>query len=325
MKVGIIGAGNWGVNLVRNFYHLLGDKGVIVCDTDKNKIRKIKSNYPGLKTLYDTEKLLSDKNIDAVIVATPADKHYEISKSALSKGKHVFVEKPIALDIAHAEELVSIAEEKSLILMVDHLLEYHPAVNKIKELINSGKLGKIYYLYCQRLNLGVVRSKENALWSLGTHDVSVFLYLLEEFPVEIKASGGIYIQEDKKIEDTVFLHLHFDSGIDAHAHLSWLDPHKTRRMTIVGSEKMVIFDDMEPRNKISIFDKGVDWSLEGGVSVRYGDIYLPNIPLYEPLRKVCEHFLDCINNKKRPLSDGNDGLRVLKVLKKAQESLARRV
>lgn len=321
MKTGIIGAGNWGINLVRNFCKILGPQNIIVSDSDEQKLSLINAEYAGIKTVPDTDELISNNEVNAVVVSTPAQTHYQITKKALLAGKHVFVEKPLSLEIDAAKELVKIAEDSKLTLMVDHLLVYHPVICKIKELIDRKALGNIYYLYSQRLNLGVVRSRENVLWSLGPHDISVFLYLLNGFPSRIEASGGIYVQERKKIEDAVFLHLNFPQGVDANSHLSWLDPHKTRKLTIVGDKKMVVFDDMEPRNKLTIFDKGVEWTEKGGISVRYGDIYLPSIPLYEPLRAACEHFIDCVENGKEPKSDGKSGVEVLKVLKKAQESL----
>jgi UDP-2-acetamido-3-amino-2,3-dideoxy-glucuronate N-acetyltransferase len=324
MKSGIIGAGNWGINLVRNFCKISGANNVTVCDLDGNRLSLIESEYSGVNTYSNPNEIIEDGKIKAIIISTPAESHYELAKKSLLAGKHVFVEKPLSLEIEEAEELIEIAETNNLTLMVDHLLVYHPVVCKIKELIDSGELGKIYYIYSQRLNLGVIRSKENVLWSLGPHDISVFLYLLNNTPVHVEASGGVYLQENKKIEDAVFLHLNFPSGIDANAHLSWLDPHKTRRITIVGDKKMAVFDDMEPRNKLSIFDKGIEWTEKGGISVRYGDINLPSIPLQEPLKTACEHFIGCVENGKKPKSDGKNGLEVLKVLKKAQESLDRK-
>jgi predicted dehydrogenase len=324
MNLGIVGVGNWGINLVRNFCKILGINSVAACDLDENRLSLIESEYTGIKTYAKPHKIIDSDQIKAIVISSPVETHYEIAKKSLQAGKHVFVEKPLSLEIEEAEELIEIAESKRLTLMVDHLLVYHPVVCKIKDLIDNGKLGKIYYLYSQRLNLGVIRSKENVLWSLGPHDISVFLYLLNLSPFHVEASGGVYIQERKKIEDAVFLHLNFPSGVDANAHLSWLDPHKTRRITIVGDKKMVVFDDMEPRNKLAIFDKGVEWTEKGGISVRYGDIHLPVIPLNEPLKTACEHFIDCVENGKRPKSDGKSGLEVLKVLKKAQDSLERK-
>jgi predicted dehydrogenase len=324
MELGIIGAGNWGINLVRNFCKILGVNSIVVSDLDENRLSLVKSEYSGIKTFLNPDKIISNDEINSVVVATPAETHYAITKKALLAGKHVFVEKPLSLEIKEAEELIEIAEKNKLTLMVDHLLVYHPVVCEIKKLIDNGELGSIYYLYSRRLNLGVIRSKENVLWSLGPHDISVFLYLLNDFPSKIDTSGGIYVQETQKIEDAVFLHLNFPSGVDAHAHLSWLDPHKVRRLTVVGDKKMIVFDDMEPRNKLAIFDKGVEWTEKEGISVRYGDIYLPSIPLNEPLKAACEHFIHCVEKGKRPKSDGNSGLEVLKVLKKAQESLEKK-
>ena len=321
MNLGIIGAGNWGNNLVRNFCKILGAHNTSVADLKQEKLAKIEVEYAGIKTFLNSDKIISNDTIKSIVVATPAETHYEIAKKALLAGQHVFVEKPLALEIEEAEELIEIAENKNLTLMVDHLLIYHPVVCKIKELIDNGELGEIYYLYSQRLNLGVIRSRENVLWSLGPHDISVFLYLLNDFPVRIEASGGIYVQETQKIEDAVFLHLNFPSGVDAHVHLSWLDPHKVRRLTIVGDKKMIVFDDMEPRNKLAIFDKGVEWTEKGGISVRYGDICLPSIPLHEPLKAACEHFIHCVETGERPKSDGNRGIEVLKILREAQVSL----
>jgi len=285
------------------------------------KITKIQKIYPEIETTKNLKDILLNAQIQAVVVATPTATHYRIAKDVLLSGKHLFVEKPITLNIKEAEELIEISEKKNLTLMVDHLLEYHPAVEEMKKLIEKGELGEIYYIYSQRLNLGPIRSPENALWSLGPHDVSIYLYLIGEEPNWVSATGGAYIQKDKRIHDTVFVNLHFPSGIDAYSQLSWLDPNKIRKFTIVGSEKMAVFDDMEPRNKLTIFDKGAEWREEGGVEVRYGDIHIPNIPLIEPLRLACNHFLKCIREKKRPRSDGYDGLRVLKVLERAQKSL----
>jgi len=321
MKLGIIGAGNWGSNLIRNFCEIIGDEKVVVCDARNEKITKIQKIYPEIETTKNLKDILLNAQIQAVVVATPTATHYRIAKDVLLSGKHLFVEKPITLNIKEAEELIEISEKKNLTLMVDHLLEYHPAVEEMKKLIEKGELGEIYYIYSQRLNLGPIRSPENALWSLGPHDVSIYLYLIGEEPNWVSATGGVYIQKDKRIHDTVFVNLHFPSGIDAYSQLSWLDPNKIRKFTIVGSEKMAVFDDMEPRNKLTIFDKGAEWREEGGVEVRYGDIHIPNIPLIEPLRLACNHFLKCIREKKRPRSDGYDGLRVLKVLERAQKSL----
>ncbi len=261
------------------------------------------------------------------MIATSAKTHYELVKKALLHDKHVYVEKPFTLNVTEAEELVKLAEEKDKILMVGHLLEYHPAVEKLKELIDNGELGKIYYLYSQRVNLGKIRQDENALWSFAPHDISIILYLLGTEPVNISARGNAYLQD--KIEDVVFMSLYFPGRVMAHFHLSWLDPHKIRKLTIVGSEKMAVFDDMESEEKVRIYDKGVTRKNKDFVSydefltLRFGDIFIPHITMAEPLKRECQHFLNCIKENKAPRSDGRDGLRVVKVLAAAQKSLER--
>jgi predicted dehydrogenase len=320
-KLALVGTGNWGKNLVRNFCELLGAQNVTVCDTDEKTLETIGTKHPGVKTTADFERLVSDEAIQALVIATPAITHFQLAKRALQKGKHVLVEKPIAMEISQAIELINLAEKQSRVLMVDHLLEYHPAVEQMRQRIDSGELGQIYYAYGQRVNLGVVRTEENALWSLGPHDISVLLYLLGQEPKRVSAHGGIYLQKEKHIEDVVFLDLEFTDNLRAHSHLSWLDPHKIRKMTIVGDRAMMVFDDMESRNKLQIFDKGAQLTNQGGFHVRFGDVYMPNVELAEPLRKMCTHFLDCVAAGKQPRSNGYDGLRVLKVLDAAQRSL----
>lgn len=325
MKLCVIGAGNWGMNLIRNFFKILRVENITVFDIDKDKTSKVEFEYPGIFVSQNLDSILNDNEIKAIVIATPAETHYEIAKKSLNSNKHVFVEKPLTLSSKEAEELIEISDDKHLTLMVDHILIYHPAVKKLKELIKNKSLGKIYYIYSQRVNLGVIRPNENALWSLGPHDVSLYLYLLEEEPDFVSATGDVYIQKENNIEDTVFLHLHFPSGVDAHAHLSWLDPHKIRKLTVVGSKKMAVFDDMEPRNKLMIFDRGAEWTEEGGVGVRYGDIFIPNVSLKEPLRAVCEHFLESIEKGIKPDSDGYDGLKVTRILETAEKVIKRRV
>jgi len=320
-KIAILGVGNWGKNLARNFCEILGEQDVTICDSDKERLEAMKRKYPGVKTEGDFESLVSNEKIQAVAVATPAVTHFQLAKRALQEGKHVLVEKPLAMEIDEAVDLINLAKEKNKTLMVDHLLEYHPAVEEMKRRIDSGELGQIYYAYGQRVNLGVVRTKENALWSLGPHDISVLLYLLGEEPKRVSAHGGVYLQKEENIEDVVFLDLEFAGSLRAHSHLSWLDPHKIRKMTVVGDREMMVFDDMESRDKLKIFDKGAEEKNEGRFNVRFGDVHIPNIELAEPLKRMCLHFLDCVENGKRPRSDGYDGLRVLKVLDAAQRSL----
>jgi len=320
-KLAVVGVGNWGKNLVRNFCEALGEQNVTICDSDQERLRVMKRKYPGVKTEGDFESLVSNEKIQAVAVATPAVTHFQLAERALQEDKHVLVEKPLAMEIDEAVHLINLAKEKHKTLMVDHLLEYHPAVEEMKRRIDSGKLGQIYYAYGQRVNLGVVRTKENALWSLGPHDISVLLYLLGEEPKRVSAHGGVYLQKEENIEDVVFLDLEFAGSLRAHCHLSWLDPHKIRKMTVVGDRAMMVFDDMESRDKLKIFDKGAEENNKGRFNVRFGDVHIPNIELAEPVKRMCFHFLDCVENGKGPRSDGYDGLRVLKVLDAAQRSL----
>jgi len=241
----------------------------------------------------------------------------------LAAGKHALIEKPMTLKAAHAEELVDLAEQKGTVLMTGHLLEYHPAVRMVKELLTSGELGDTYYVYTNRLNLGKVRADENALWSLGSHDIYVINYLTGEDPMEVSAHGESYLQDG--VEDVVFGYIRYPSGVVGHLHVSWLDPHKSRKVTVVGAEKMVVFDDMESDRKVTVYDKGAykaQYASYGEyISLRFGDIHIPRVPNDEPLRIECQHFVDCIRGGKRPISDGHEGLNVVRVLEAMERSL----
>ena len=327
INVAVVGLGHWGPNLARNFDKLVDSNLYACCDLNDGNLETIKANYPRTKFSKDFDEIIDDPKIDAVVIATSAETHYELAKKALLKNKHVYVEKPFTLNVAAAEELVELAKKKDKRLMVGHLLEYHPAVEKLKELIDNGELGNIYYLYSQRVNLGKIRQDENALWSFAPHDISVILYLLGTEPVNVSVRGNGYLQD--KIEDVVFVSLYFPNRVIAQLHLSWLDPHKIRKLTIVGSEKMVVFDDMESEEKIRIYDKGVTknnkyfLSYDEFLTLKFGDILIPHITMSEPLKRECQHFLNCIKENKTPRSDGKDGLRVVKVLDAAQKSLDR--
>jgi predicted dehydrogenase len=265
--------------------------------------------------------VLGDAELDAVVVATPAVTHYELSKRALEAGKHVLVEKPPAMSAVEAEDLVATSEATSRVLMPGHLLLYHPAVQKVKELVSSGELGEVFCVYSNRQNLGKIRTDENALWSLGVHDLSVVLHLLEEEPSEAWAHGNSFLTPG--IEDVVFCYLRFPSGKIAHMHLSWLDPHKMRRITVVGREKMVVFDDMELERKVTIYEKG-PWQptdTYGEWQTRTGDIFSPEVPADEPLRVECRHFLDLVRGEGDPLRAARDGLAVVRVCDQLQASL----
>ena len=324
LNVAIIGIGDWGRNLVRNFYEIEKANLKVCCDLDRNALRKIKEKYRSVRITTDYGEVIEDKEIDTIVIATSTSTHFDLAKKALEANKHIFVEKPLTMNYKRARQLVYLAKEKEKKLMVGHLLEYHPAVMEMKRRLCQNEIGEIYYLYSERLNLGKVRTSENALWCLAPHDISVMLYLLNTEPVEVSAYGGIFLQKKEKIEDVVFVDLRFKNGVVGNLHLSWLDPNKVRKITLVGSKKMMVFDDMESRDKLKIFDKGViKNNLEDRVefNVRYGDIYIPKIDTSEPLRLECLHFIDCIEKNKTPRSDGEDGLRVVRVLEAAQESL----
>ena len=324
--LGIVGLGYWGPNLLRNFSQLDECKVKICCDLKADNRKKAESQYPDIKTTDNYDLLLKDSEIQAIVIATSAATHHKLAKQAILHGKHVFVEKPLTLGVSEAQELVQLAEQNGVKLMVGHLMEYHPAIEMLKEAVDNHDLGEIYYLYCQRVNLGKIRRDENALWSFAPHDISIIMYLLGAEPEDVSARGRAYLQEG--VEDVVFVNLSFPDGKMAQIQLSWLDPHKIRRTTIVGGKKMAVFDDMEPTEKIRIYDKGVTNSPAYGsfgeaLSLRFGDIQIPYIKMVEPLKLECQRFVDCIRNDVQPRSDGLDGLRVVKVLQAAQESLDR--
>ncbi len=324
IKTAVIGAGNWGKNLVRNFASLNGTQLKYVCDLSEDTRAKMAGLYPDAEVTGDMDIILADSELDAVVVAVDAPFHYKLAKASLEAGKHTYVEKPMTLASSESQELVDIADKKGLKLMVGHLLEYHPAIAYMKQKIDDGSMGKSLYLYSQRLNLGIVRQKENAWWSLAPHDVSVACYLFGAQPVSISASGQAYLQEG--VEDVVFASLKFADGRMAHIHVSWLDPHKIRKLTLVGDQKMIVFDDMEAAEKVRVYDKGavvksVDSYVEA-ITLRTGDILLPKVQGGEPLKTECQHFIDAIVNDTTPRSDGQDGLRVVKVLEAGSASLA---
>ena len=321
IRIGVAGLGYWGPNLARNFAALDGSELAWLCDADPAALERVGSALPSARRTTALEDLLADPELDAVVLATPVPSHADLAERVLRAGKHCFVEKPLAQTVADAERAVAAAEETGRTLMVGHLLEYHPGVTTLKRIADSGELGEIHYIYSNRLNLGKLRADENALWSLGAHDVSVVLHLAGEEPYEVEARGESYMRPG--IEDVVFGFLRFPSGLAAHLHLSWLDPHKERRFTVVGSRRMATFDDMELERKVTVYDKGFDqpagsW---GEYITRSGDIHSPAIPNREPLRLECEHFVACLRSGSAPRSDGHAGLRVVRVLAALQERL----
>lgn len=324
IEVAVVGIGGWGKNLARNYSQLPEANLRYVCDLDQKKLDQAARQYPQAKLTRNFDELLDDKDLHAVVIATTAPGHFPLAKRALEAGKDVYVEKPLVLDVGHAEQLIKIAEDNKRILMVGHLLEYHPVVNRLKDMIKNGELGQVYYIYAQRLNLGTVRDDENALWNFAPHDISSILYMLGQEPTDVSARGQCYLQKD--IEDVVFLSLNFANKAMAHIQVSWLDPHKTRKITIVGSRKMAVFDDLEANEKLRIYDKGAQISTDYDsfaeyVGLRFGDILVPYIKVSEPLSLECRHFIECVKTRRAPISDGYDGLRVVKVLDAAQRSL----
>lgn len=325
VKVAVVGVGYWGPNFVRIMDELPGAELVAVCDSDSKRFDRLSSLYPHLEFTDDLDAVVAGKAVDAVVIATSSDSHYDVARRCLHEGKHVLVEKPLALKSSHAVDLIDLAAERDRVLLVGHLLRYHRGVQKLKEYIDDGYLGDILYIYTARVNLGRIRKEESALWSFATHDISVVNYLLGRQPEYVTASGQSYVRAG--VHDVVFTTLHFSDNVMAHMHVSWLDPHKIRKTTVVGDKKMAVLDDMEATEKLRIYDKGIDFTPSYGdygesLLIRVGDIYIPKIDMAEPLKVECQHFLDCILKGVKPLTDGECGLQVLRVLEAAEKSLA---
>lgn len=326
VAVAVVGAGGWGKNHVRNFATLEGASLRYVCDPRAEIRAEVERTHPRTRALPDAAEMLADEGVRGVIVATPAPTHHAVAMAALRAGKDVLVEKPLALSSAEARELCLEAERLGRILMVGHLLLYHPAVQMLRDMVKSGELGEVLYVYCQRLNLGVVRSDENVWWSLAPHDLSLANYLLDAEPLAVSASGGTFLQTGRGIEDVVFATVHYPNGRIAHVHASWLDPNKTRQLTVVGSKKMAIFDDTSPDEKLKIFDKGAEpppsLTYEQGVRIRTGDVRVPALRMHEPLRRECGAFVEAIRTRVPPVADGRSGLAVVRALEAGARSLA---
>jgi predicted dehydrogenase len=319
-----IGYGYWGPNLARNFYQLPDAKLAYMVDANPAALERAARLY-GCRTTTLVAEAVDDPTVEAVVIATPARTHFELVQTALLAGKHVFVEKPLAMSTAEARTLVELAEQKQRTLMVGHVFEYNPAVHFIKTAIQTGELGEVYYLYSRRVNLGRVQSDVNALWSIAPHDVSIALYLLDALPEAVSCQGASCL--NGVVEDVIFLTLHFPGNVLCHIHVSWLDPSKVREMTVVGSRKMIIYDDVSAEGKVRIYDKGVYRKGdpiygEFQYKLHSGDILIPRIDMQEPLALECAHFVDCIRTGQRPQTDGENGLRVVAVLAAGQESLA---
>jgi predicted dehydrogenase len=320
-SVGVVGLGYWGPNLARNFDRIPGTKVSWLCDASEEALERWGTAFPSARRTTSLDELLDDDSLDAVAVATPVSSHAELAMRVLAAGKHCFVEKPLARSEAEAEAVVEAARAVDRVLMVGHLLEYHPGVERLSKLVESGELGDLRYVYSNRLNLGKHRQDENALWSLGAHDVSVILRLAGEEPYECTAVGESYVKPG--VEDVVFAFMRFPSGLTAHMHLSWLDPHKERRFTVVGSRRMATFDDMELERKLTIYDKGFDedYTTYGEYIARSGDVSSPRISNEEPLRIECQHFIDRVRDGAEPRSGAESALRVVRVLERLQQTL----
>jgi predicted dehydrogenase len=324
IKVGVIGAGYWGPNLIRNFVELHESQVVVVVDLKDDRLSHVQAIYPQIITTKNYEDLFN-MGLDAIVVATPPSTHFKFALEALQHGLHVLVEKPLALSSQDAETLIEMAEQKNLVLMVGHTFCYNAAVRTLKGLIEKDEIGTVYYIDSARLNLGLFQLGLNVLWDLGPHDISIFSYVLGYQPIAISAQGIHCIFEG--IQDVIYLNMIFPNNILGHVHLSWIDPCKVRRVTVVGSKKMVVYNDIESSEKIRIYDKGIETQVytnsfeEFQCSYRYGDMLVPNIRFVEPLKLECQDFLDCIMTGKEPCTNGYEGLKVVKVLEAAQRSL----
>ncbi len=323
VNVGVVGLGYWGPNLVRSFDTLADSRVTWLCDTHPDARARAKLRHPEATTTASFEDLLADDDLDAIVIATPPATHGALALAALEANKHVLVEKPLTLDAAEADRVAAEAARRNRCLIVGHVLLHHPAVRKLKELIEMNDLGDVYYLYANRQNLGRVRRDENALWSLAPHDIAVLLYLLDDEPIEVSARGDSYLQEG--IADVVFCHLRFRNGVTAHLHLSWLDPHKLRKLTVVGSKRMAVVDDMELERKLTIYESNAviprTESYGEYVQVRTGDIICPRLPSDEPLRLQCEHFIAAIRSGTPAAASSREGAAVIHVLEALQRSL----
>jgi predicted dehydrogenase len=325
LAVAVIGCGYWGPNFIRNFTQFPSVQMKTAVDLNKERLRHVGQLYPSVKTTTSLEDVINDPEIDAAVVATPVSTHHSIAKQLLETGKHVLVEKPMAASVAEAEEMKTLADERGLVVMAGHTFLYTAAVNKMKELISSGELGHIYYISTTRVNLGLFQEDINVIWDLAPHDISILNYILDAEPTSVSCTGQAYIQSG--IEDVAFLNLKYPGDIVAHTHVSWLNPDKIRRFTVVGSKKMLVFDDVSTQEKIRVYDKGVtvqphyDTFGEFQLSYRFGDIYTPRLDDNEPLKNECQHFVRCILKRETPRSNGEAGLSVVRIMERACDSI----
>jgi predicted dehydrogenase len=327
IKVGVVGCGYWGPNLVRNLRQSPDCQLKVLCDESEARLNHMRRLHPDLATTHQYEDLLKDRELDAIVIATPVRYHYPMAKAALAVGKHVFVEKPMAHTEAEAEELVNVASNQNLILMVGHTFLFSPAVRRMKEIIDAGDIGEVQYISARRLNLGLFQKDINVAWDLAPHDISILLHLFDELPVSVSCQGSSHVT--RGIEDVTMMYLTFRKNRCAFIQNSWLDPKKIRQMTVVGSQRMIVYDDTEPLEKLKIYDARVevpphyDSFAEFTYSYHYGDAYVPYIRQDEPLKLECQHFLECIRDGKMPITNGRLGLEVVRILEAANESLRR--
>jgi predicted dehydrogenase len=332
-RLGLIGLGYWGPNYARVLAELAEAEFVWACDVDESALDLIKARYPGVRTTTDLEDILSDESVDAVVVSTPTSTHAAVSVAALSAGKHVLCEKPLAASTAECDDVIAAADQNGRLVMTGHTFIFNPAVRRMRELVETDAIGRVLYCHATRTALGPIRDDVNALWDLASHDVSILLYVLEAQPVEVAAHGGSYLREDN--EDVVFLSVRFEGSVLANVHVSWLDPYKVRKVTLIGDRRMVVFDDISPDEKLRLFDKsarydgpavearGADYG-EYKAIVRDGDIFIPKVPATEPLKEQVRHFLECCRAGTQPTTDALFGQRVVSVLEAGSESLRRR-
>ena len=317
MRIAVIGAGYWGVNLIRVFHQM----GCLhrICDFSQERLSPLAEQYPQAQMGTSLDAVLEDPGVDAVVVATPAECHFEMAHKALLAGKDVYVEKPLTLDCNEAEKLTALAEAEGRILMVGHLLEFHPAITRLQELIEQGELGRLEYLYSNRLNMGKVRREENALWSFAPHDISVILLLTKQMPIQVTATGGTYLQPN--IADVTVSTMLFERGVRAHLFVSWLHPYKEQKLVVVGEHRMAVFDDVRKTDKLQIYDKKIDL-VNGQFVAEKPAARTVDFPPDEPLLLECKHFRECVEKRQTPKTDGHDGWRVLRVLEASQRSLS---
>jgi predicted dehydrogenase len=329
-NVAVVGLGYWGPNLVRNLASLRDVEVSTLCDIDAKRGEAIRARFcPTAQFCENYQRVADNPDVEAVVLVTPIRTHFSLGEFFLTAGKHVFIEKPLARTAQECEKLIELAEQHNRVLMVGHVFEYNAAVQRIKQYIDEGELGKLFYMYSQRVNLGRIQHDVNALWSFAPHDISIMNYWLGQEPISVSARGFSYLSNG--IEDVVFMTIGYAGGVGAHLHLGWLDPRKVRLMTLVGSKKMLVYDDVALDAKIQIYDKGIvklhdylespDSFAEFQLQIRTGDLVIPTVPFNEPLQNECQHFIDCVHNGTRPLTDGANGLRVVRVLEAAEQSL----